>query len=91
MKIVRIGNFERMLEELGKEDKLVFELARERIKLLRKNPQDTRLKVHPLKRRMKGKWAFSVDEDVRVVFEWLGKRTVRFLAIGKHGKVYGRN
>jgi len=33
----------------------------------------------------------SVDEDVRVVFEWLGKRAVRFLAIGGHGRVYKKN
>jgi len=37
---------------------------------------------------MKGKWAFSVTDDIRIVYEWLGKTTVRFLAIGRHSKVY---
>jgi len=37
---------------------------------------------------MKGKFAFSITDDIRIVYEWLGKSTVRFLAIGEHEKVY---
>jgi addiction module RelE/StbE family toxin len=56
--------------------------------LFSKKPTDTRLELHPLKRRLKGKYAISVTEDIRIIFEWLDKRTVRFLAIGPHSKVY---
>ncbi len=40
---------------------------------------------------MKGKWAFSITDDIRIVYEWKTKNVVRFLAIGGHEKVYGRN
>jgi mRNA-degrading endonuclease YafQ of YafQ-DinJ toxin-antitoxin module len=55
-----------------------------------RNPDDTRLDRHPLTKKMGGKWAFSITDDIRIVYEWLGKNTVRFLAIGKHRKVYFR-
>lgn len=88
MKILRVGQFEKMLKKLFDEDVELFDLAQIQIKLFQKNYKDTRLKTHALKKKMEGKWAFSVDNDVRVVFEWLGKTTVRFLAIGDHNKVY---
>ncbi len=54
----------------------------------RRNHKDTRLQTHALKKRMRGKWAFSVTDDIRIIFIWLGKSSVRFLAIGSHKEVY---
>ena len=79
-----------MLEQLGVEDEKAFLLAQTQIARLRKSPKDTRLEVHPLRRRLKGKWSFRVTDDVRVVFERLGKNTIRLLAIGGHQKVYSK-
>lgn len=59
--------------------------------LFRKNPKDTRLDSHELKRRMEGKWAFSITDDIRIIYRWVGKNTAEFLAIGGHKKVYGKN
>lgn len=56
--------------------------------LFLKNPDDTRVLNHVLKDRIEDKWAFSITNDVRIVYEWMGKNTVRFLAIGGHNKVY---
>ena len=53
-----------------------------------KNPDDSRLENHALMKRMKGKFAFIITGYMRIVYEWLGKKTVRFLAIGGHNKVY---
>jgi len=39
---------------------------------------------------MRGKFSFSITGDVRIVYEWLGRNEVRFLAIGGHRKVYGK-
>ena len=61
----------------------------QRVQWFRKNPNDTRLDNHDLKKKMKGQWAFSITSDVRIVYEWMGKNWVRFLAIGGHIKVYG--
>lgn len=86
--IHRTSDYEWMLEELYGVDEEILESVRARVKLFRKNPEDTRLDNHPLHKRMKGKWAFSVDEDIRIIYEWVGKTTVRFLSIGHHFDVY---
>lgn len=51
--------------------------------------KDTRLDSHELTKRMEGGSSFSIDGDVRVVYEWTSKNTVRFLKLGGHKKVYG--
>lgn len=88
MEIKRTGRFEEMLVDLVQQNEDMRELVRDQIKLFRKNPEDTRLDVHFMKRRLRGKWAFDIDDDVRILFEWKGKHIVRFLAIGDHEKVY---
>jgi mRNA-degrading endonuclease YafQ of YafQ-DinJ toxin-antitoxin module len=40
---------------------------------------------------MKGKWAFSITDDIRIIYEWKDKNVVRFLAIGTHPEVYRKN
>ena len=88
IKIRYSGNFLRDFQELITNSPEIKELVREKTKLFKNKPVDTRLNSHPLKRRMKGKWAFSVTQDIRVVYKRLGKNMVRFLAIGSHRKVY---
>lgn len=58
------------------------------IKLFQNDPKDTRLQNHALRKVMKGKYAFSVTDDIRIVYTWVGKSTVRFLDIGTHKQVY---
>lgn len=38
------------------------------VKRFCKNPKDTRLHTHSLKKRMRGKYAFSVTGDIRIIF-----------------------
>ncbi len=90
VKIRELGEYVEMLEDLLVEDSALESVIRERTKWFRKNPNDTRLDNHPLTKRMEGKWAFSITDDVRIVYKWLSKTTVRFLGIGGHGKVYKR-
>lgn len=56
----------------------------------KKNSEDTRLDDHELTKKMKGKRAFSITGDIRIVYKRLGKNLVRFLAIGGHEVVYKR-
>lgn len=90
LRVKKSGDFEDMLRELDKNPE-IYKSVRDRIKIFRKNPKDTRLSNHALTKRMKGKFAFSITEDIRIVYEWLGKNSVRFLAIGGHPKVYQRS
>lgn len=88
VKIRELGEYVEMLEDLLVEDPALESVIRERTKWFRKNPNDTRLDNHLLTKKMESKWAFSITDNIRIVYEWLSKTTVRCLAIGGHGRVY---
>lgn len=88
VKILESGNYLKMREGLLTEAPETEEEIRKSVKWFANNPDDTRLDNHSLARKMKGKWAFSVADDIRIVYRWIGKSTVRFLAIGPHQEVY---
>ena len=90
VKIKRSGKFTEQLRELSIESLELSEKAEGQIILFLRNPNDTRLDNHPLTKRMSGKWAFSITDDIRITYEWLNKTIVRFMEIGRHEKVYVR-
>lgn len=51
------------------------------------DPRDPLLRTHKLKGELEGYWAFSVDEDLRVVFRWEGEEAF-LVNIGSHDQVY---
>lgn len=83
------GEYEKTLRRQLKKNYSLREDVDRAVRRFRRNFKDTRLCTHALKKRMRGKYAFSVTNDVRIVFIWIGKSTARFLAIGKHADVYG--
>ena len=52
-----------------------------------KDPRDPLLRTHKLKGDLKDYWAFSVDDDLRVVFRWEGDEAF-LVSLGSHGEVY---
>ncbi len=88
IKIRTSGDFDKDYRELTKENPEIKVEAAKRIILFSQNPLDTRLKNHRLTRRLRNKWAFCIADDIRIIYEWRGKTTVRFLTIGRHDKVY---
>lgn len=88
IKIKRIGPFDDGLKKLYVQNERLGKTVKEAILRFQRNPADTRLQNHRLTGQLKGKWAFSVAPDVRIVYEWKGKNVVRFLAIGTHKQVY---
>ena len=90
VKIDFTGRFNSMYSTvLEKKPELEGEVLK-RVNWFRRRPNDQRLDNHALRKRMRGKWAFSITDDIRIVYEWKTKNLVRFLAIGRHAKVYGR-
>lgn len=90
-KINRTGTFDQMYLDLCKEfPDLEFTLT-QKMTWFKKNPKDTRLDNHFLTKPMEGKWAFSLTDDLRIVYEWTNKTTAHFLAIGPHVKVYPKS
>ncbi len=88
LKVRRTGKYEKMFRILVFRDPKHVALVDKKIKLFLKNPLDTRLRSHKLIRHMKGKCAFSITDDIRIVYKWQGRNIVRFLAIGTHPEVY---
>jgi len=51
------------------------------------DPRDPLLRTHKLKGELVDYWAFSVDDDLRVVFRWLGDEAF-LVTLGSHDDVY---
>lgn len=88
LKIAYSRQFLRQYNQLITERATIAETVLRRVRWFRINPNDTRLDNHELRKHLRDKRAFSVTDDIRIVYEWLGKTTVRFLAIGRHSDVY---
>jgi mRNA-degrading endonuclease YafQ of YafQ-DinJ toxin-antitoxin module len=63
------------------------ELLRAALRRFSADPRDALLRTHKLKGELAGYWAFSVDDDLRVLFRWGGD--VCFLVgLGTHDEIY---
>ena len=67
--------------------KLLAQVIR-RIELFQDRPNSAQLKDHALSGELKGKRAFSVGGDMRIIYEVLAADTCVFLDIGTHAQVY---
>lgn len=88
LKVQRSPIYIQNLQELLEEQPDLTEEVDMRVQWFKKNPSDTRLDDHELTKKMKGKSAFSITGDIRIIYKWQGKNEVRFLAIGGHKMVY---
>lgn len=51
------------------------------------DPRDPILRTHKLRGELRDYWAFSVDDDLRVLFRWDGAVCV-LVNLGSHDEVY---
>ena len=51
------------------------------------DPKDQLLRSHKLRGELKDYWAFSVDDNLRVVFRWEGGEAF-LVNLGSHDEVY---
>lgn len=63
------------------------ELLRAALRRFGANPQDPLLRTHKLKGDLADYWAFSVDDDLRVLFRWDGQDCF-LVGLGTHDEVY---
>ena len=62
-------------------------LLRAALRRFEADPRDPLLRTHKLKGDLSDYWAFSVDDDLRVMFRWDGD--VCFLvSLGTHDEIY---
>jgi mRNA interferase YafQ len=63
------------------------ELLRAALRRFAADPRDPLLRTHKLKGALADYWAFSIDDDLRVLFRWDGE--ICFLVdLGSHDEVY---
>ncbi len=81
MDILYTPSFMRQLESLP------FELQEEALDAIddvRTATNHRRLKVHKLKGKLSGRYAFSVNYKIRIVFSYTKEKHILLLAIGDH-------
>ena len=81
-------SFKRAFKKAIKSRPEIERKFRKSISLFEKDPFHTSLKTHKLSGKLSGQWAFVVEYDCRVVFEFIGKDKVLLIYIGKHDAVY---
>ena len=60
----------------------------EKIGTFLENPFFPLLRTHKLSGKLDGQWAFSVDDDCRIVFEFVSEDQVLLIDVGSHDEVY---
>jgi mRNA-degrading endonuclease YafQ of YafQ-DinJ toxin-antitoxin module len=63
------------------------ELLRAALRRFAADPRDPLLRTHKLKGDLADYWAFSVDDDLRVLFRWDGDRCF-LVSLGTHDEVF---
>ena len=81
------------LSKLKKVDVRIRKRVRERLLLFSKDPNNSQLDNHPLKRQWQGYRSIDITSDYRAIFEetQIGDETVAyFVALGTHNELYGK-
>ncbi len=60
----------------------------EKLDVFINDPHAQTLRTHKLSGKLKPCWSFSVEYDLRVVFEFITETKVILVDIGNHGRVY---
>ena len=55
-----------------------------RIALFIQNPHDNRLKTHKLTGKLHGYWSFSINFNLRIIFDFIDQKKAGFIDIGTH-------
>ncbi|MCX6786115.1 MAG: type II toxin-antitoxin system mRNA interferase toxin, RelE/StbE family [Candidatus Komeilibacteria bacterium] len=79
--IFHLPKFRRLYKKLPEQ---IQELAKKKEIIFRQNPFDPTLNTHKLHGPLDGFWAFYINFEYRVIFDFAGRKTVRFYAIGNH-------
>lgn len=84
MRVIASSRFLRRAKKLREPQATMLRAALRRFAA---NPGDRLLRVHKLKGDLGDYWAFSVDEDLRVMFRWEGDEAF-LVNLGSHDEVY---
>lgn len=80
--------FKRSYKKLVRNNSRLKKKFWEKMKIFLENPFFPQLRTHKLSGKLAGQWAFSIDDDCRIVFEFVGKDQVLLIDVGSHDEVY---
>jgi addiction module RelE/StbE family toxin len=60
-----------------------------KLKKFMENPFDPSLKTHKLTGKLSSYWSFSIDYNLRIIFEFIDEESVGLIEIGTH-EIYKR-
>jgi addiction module RelE/StbE family toxin len=66
----------------------IKKIAEEKEEIFRKNPFNPKLKTHKLHGDLKGFFSFSINHNIRIIFDFDENKNVRFYTIGNHDIYY---
>ena len=75
------SDFEKSFRKLPRR---IQDLAGRKDKWFRADAFDPRLRTHKLKGTLEGYWSYSVNDQYRVLFRFLGSDTVLYYDVGTH-------
>jgi mRNA interferase YafQ len=84
---LRLTASSRFLRKARKLPEPQSEMLRAAMRRFAVDPQDPLLRTHKLKGDLAAYWAFSVDDDLRVLFRWEGEEAF-LVNLGSHDQVY---
>jgi mRNA interferase YafQ len=84
---VRFSASARFLRKAKKLREPQASMLRAALRRFAAEPKDPLLRTHKLKGELEAYWAFSVDDDLRVVFRWEGEEAF-LVNLGSHDEVY---
>jgi mRNA-degrading endonuclease YafQ of YafQ-DinJ toxin-antitoxin module len=84
---LRIATSSRFLRRAKRLKEPQASLLRAALRRFIVDPQDPLLRTHKLKGELSAYWAFSIDDDLRVLFRWVGDEAF-LVNLGSHDEVY---
>jgi mRNA-degrading endonuclease YafQ of YafQ-DinJ toxin-antitoxin module len=84
---VRLSASSRFLRKAKKLREPQASMLRAVLRRFALDPNDPLLRLHKLKGDLADYWAFSVDDDLRVLFRWEGDEAF-LVNLGSHDEVY---
>ena len=84
---MRLATSSRFIRRAKKLKEPQASLLRATLRRFAIDPQDPLLRTHKLKGELADYWAFSVDDDLRVLFRWNGDEAF-LVNLGSHDEVY---
>lgn len=79
---------QKQLKKLKRKNTKAYQRFRILAKILIADPFAPKLKTHKLRGSLAGRYAFSLDQSLRVVFRFKDSATLVLIALGTHNQVY---